>query len=81
MALINAAAVILATIFAVLAVVFGIASSMSLGATDPKERKDATISAFWSLFMFAACAAAILSLTGCQAAKTIIDTCRDGLCR
>lgn len=66
MAVVNALGVVLSTAFAVMAIIFGVASSMSLGASDPKERKDATISAFWSLVMFAFCAAAILSLTGCS---------------
>lgn len=62
-------------------VIFSVASMMSLCSSDLTERKDATISAFWSLVVFALCCAAILTLSGCQAAKTIIDTCRDGLCR
>ena len=73
--------VISATVAILLAGLFAAASTMSLGSTDPRERRDATVSAFWSMIIIGLCAAAILSLTGCQAAKTAFDTCRDGLCR
>lgn len=55
-----------ATIMILLAALFGIASTLSLGSSDPRERKDATISAFWSVVLIGLCAAAILSLTGCS---------------
>jgi len=55
-----------ATIMILLAALFGIASTLSLGSSDPKERRDATISAFWSVVLIGLCAAAILSLTGCS---------------
>lgn len=66
MTLVSAIGVISAAAFALLAALFLVASSMSLGSSDPRERKDATISAFWSLVMVALCCAAILSLTGCS---------------
>lgn len=48
-----------------IAMVFGVASTMSLNSSDPIERRDATLSAFWSLVIIGLCAAAIVSLTGC----------------
>lgn len=65
MTLASAVGVVSIGFFALGAAIFLIASTMSLGSSDPKERKDATISAFWSLVMVALCAVAILSLSGC----------------
>ena len=73
--------VIAAVIMILLATLFGVASTLSLNSPDAAERKDATISAFWSVVTIGVCAALLVSLTGCQAAKTLVDTCRDGLCR
>lgn len=79
MTLTSAIGVISAAAFGLLASLFLVASSMSLGSSDARERKDATISAFWSLVMVALCCAAILSLTGCSTvAKCIL---RDGTSR
>ncbi len=73
MTLTSALGVISAAAFGLLASLFLVASSMSLGSSDPRERKDATFSAFWSLVMVACCAAAILTLTGCSTvAKCIV---------
>jgi predicted permease len=66
MTLTSAVGVIGAAIFGLTAFLFLVASGMSLGSSDDRERKDATISAFWSLVMVALCCAAILSLTGCS---------------
>lgn len=73
--------ILVASIVALFSALFGVASAMSIGASDPRERRDATVSAFWSFVTLALCAAAIVSLAGCQTARTIVDTCRDGLCR
>lgn len=74
-------AALIASVIALFSALFGVASAMSIGTNDPRERRDATVSAFWSLLTLALCAAAIVTLAGCQTAKTIIDTCQDGLCR
>lgn len=73
--------ILFASVIALFSALFGVASTMSLGTSDPRERRDATVSAFWSMLTLALCAAVIVTLAGCQSAKTIIDTCRDGLCR
>lgn len=73
--------VIFAVISMLLAALFGFASTLSLNSADAGERRDAVISTFWSLVIIGLCAALLTMLSGCQAAKTIIDTCRDGLCR
>jgi hypothetical protein len=72
---------LIVTIVATVSVVFFIASSSALNTPDIKDRRDAFVTAFWSLLTFGLCAFAFTLLTGCQAAKTIIDTCHDGLCR
>jgi len=74
----GAVGVITAGALALASAVFCVASSMSLGATDPKERQDAALSALWSLAALALCAAAILTLTGCA---SLYHACKDGLCR
>jgi hypothetical protein len=73
--------VIFAVITMLLASLFGVASTISLNSADAGERRDATISVFWSLVVVGLCTVLLFMLSGCQAAKTIIDTCRDGLCR
>lgn len=74
----GALGVLTAGALALASAIFAVASSMSLGSIDAKERKDAALSAFWSLVTLALCAAAILSLTGCA---TLYHACKDGLCR
>lgn len=74
----GALGVITAGALALASAVFCVASSMSLGASDPKERQDAALSALWSLVALALCAAAVLALTGCA---TVYHACKDGLCR
>lgn len=69
--------VVSATIVILLAALFGIASTLSLGSSDPRERRDATVSAFWSVVMIGLCAAAIISLTGCMSAKELACLARD----
>ena len=58
--------ILFASVIALFSALFGVASTLSLGSSDPKERRDATISAFWSVVLIGLCAAAILSLTGCS---------------
>lgn len=81
MTLAGALGVISAGALALASAVFCVASSMSLGATDPKERRDATISALWSLITLALCAAAILTLTGCMSLKEMECLARDNTSR
>lgn len=65
--------VLVASAVAIFSALFGVASAMSLGTSDPRERHDATVSAFWSFVTIALCAAAIVSLTGCSTvAKCIV---------
>ena len=63
------------------AAVFCIASGSAMNTDDIKDRRDAFVTTLWSLVTLGLCAFALTLMTGCQAAKTIIDTCRDGLCR
>jgi hypothetical protein len=72
---------IIASVIAVLAALFGIASGLAHGSTDPVERRQAILSAFWSLVVFALSALVIVSLTGCSTGRALYDACRDGLCR
>jgi hypothetical protein len=51
---------------AISASLIGVASVVARQTDDAAERKDATVMAFWSLIVFALCAAAILSLSGCS---------------
>lgn len=81
MTLSSAVGVITATALALASAVFCVASSMSLGATDPRERKDAAISALWSLITLTLCAAAILTLTGCMSLKEMECLARDNTSR
>lgn len=69
--------ILFATISILLAVLFGIASTLSLGSPDPAERRDATISAFWSMATIGLCAALIVSLSGCMSAKELACLARD----
>lgn len=57
--------VLVASLIAVCSAMFGVASAMSLGTSDERERRDAAVSSFWSFVTLALCAAAILTLTGC----------------
>lgn len=66
LAIIKAAAALFAGVLAISAVLMGLASGLARNTTDPVERKDATITAFWSLIVFALCAGAIVSLSGCS---------------
>ena len=66
MTLIKAAAALLVGILAIFAALLGIASQSARDTEDPRERRDATVTAFWSLVVFALCAAAILTLSGCS---------------
>lgn len=81
MTLISALSVSAAAAFGLLAALFLVASSMSLGSSDAGERKDATVSAFWSLVMVALCCAAILSLTGCATLQYAECIARDNTAR
>jgi Na+/proline symporter len=81
MTLTSALGVIGAGVFGLAAALFLVASSMSLGSSDAAERKDATVSAFWSLVMVALCCAAILTLTGCATLKYAECIARDNTAR
>jgi hypothetical protein len=72
---------IIASVVAGLAALFCVASGMAHGSTDPVDRRQALLSAFWSLVVFALCALVIVSLTGCSTGRALYDACRDGLCR
>jgi uncharacterized membrane protein len=78
---VKALAAILASLVAVLAALLCIASGLAHGSTDPVERRQAILSVFWSLVVFALCALVIVSLTGCSTGRALYDACRDGLCR
>lgn len=65
-------------VIAICAAFLGVASAVARQTNDPQERHDATITAFWSLVVFAACAGAILTMSGCS---TLYHACKDGLCR
>lgn len=73
--------VLVASIIAIFSALFGVASAMSLGTSDDRERRDATISAFWSFVTLALCAAAILTLTGCASIKEVECLARDNTSR
>lgn len=73
--------ILAATVVALLAALFGLASGAARNTTDPIERKYATQSAFASLVIFTLCAAAIVSLAGCADGRALYHACRDGLCR
>lgn len=78
----GALGVISAAALALASAVFAVASSMSLGSVDAKERQDAALSALWSLITLALCAAAILSLVGCSTvAKCIVLDNTSNPCR
>ncbi len=70
-------AALLAGVLAICAGLIGVASGVARDTRDPVDRKDATITAFWSLIIFALCAAAILSLSGCMSAKELACLARD----
>lgn len=72
---------LVAGIIAIFSALFGVASAMSLGTSDDRERRDATISAFWSFVTLALCAAAILTLTGCASIKEVECLARDNTSR
>lgn len=77
MTALKATGMALAVIVCLISALFGIASSLSLGSSDVSERKDATISAFWSFVTLALCAAAIVSLSGCSTLKYAECIARD----
>jgi purine-cytosine permease-like protein len=77
----KALGVMAATIVALFAMLLGLASGLAHGSTDPIERRQAALTAFWSLVVFALCALVIVSLTGCSTGRALYDACRDGLCR
>jgi hypothetical protein len=72
---------IIASVVAGLAALFCVASVIAHGSADPVERRQAVLSAFWSLAVFAFCVVAIISLVGCSTGRALYDACRDGLCR
>lgn len=53
-------------LIAVFAILLGVASVIARKSDDPQERRDATVTAFWSLVVFAICAGSILTLSGCS---------------
>lgn len=69
--------ILFASVIALFSALFGVASTMSLGTSDPGERHDAAVSAFWSMLTLALCAAAIVSLSGCMSAKELACLARD----
>lgn len=73
--------ILLATVVGLLAALFGLASGVSHGSSDPIERLYAARSAFWSALIFMLCAGLIVSLTGCAGGSALYHACRDGLCR
>lgn len=77
MILLKAVVAIAAGVIAICAALLGIASGVARSTTDPAEKRDATITAFWSLCVFAICAGAILSLSGCMSAKELACLARD----
>jgi len=77
MLLMKAMAAIFAGLLALCAALLGLASGIARGTTDPAERRDATITAFWSLVVFVFCAGAILTLSGCMSAKELECLARD----
>jgi hypothetical protein len=81
MIVLKAIGIISAAAVAMLASLFVIASGLAANTLDPVERRMAAETVLGGLITIAVCAAIILSLSGCQAARTIADTCRDGLCR
>lgn len=74
-------ATLIASMVALFSALFGVASTMSIGTSDPQERRDATVSAFWSLLTLALCAAVIVTLTGCMSAKELECLARDNTSR
>lgn len=58
-------AALLAGVIGIFAGLLAVASSMASNSTDHDERRDATVTALWSIIVFALCAGAIVSLTGC----------------
>ena len=77
MTLLKAIVAISAGVIAICAALLGVASGMARDTTDPAERRDATITAFWSLIVFVLCAGAILTLSGCMSAKELACLARD----
>jgi cytosine/uracil/thiamine/allantoin permease len=80
-----AATKLLGVIFAVtsmlLAALFGFASTLSLNSPDARERRDATISAFWSLVVIGLCAVLLITLCGCMSVKELSCLARDNTSR
>lgn len=74
--------ILFASVVALFSALFGVASTMSLGSSDPRERRDATVSAFWSMLTLALCAAVIVSLAGCSTvAKCVVLDNTSNPCR
>jgi predicted permease len=81
MIFIKTAGILAAGFVAIIAALFCLASSLSYHDADDVEREHVLFTTFWGLVVFALCAGAIVSLSGCQAAKTVFDACADGVCR
>lgn len=81
MILLKVLVAIVAGVIGLFAALFGLASGVARNTSDPVERKHATFTAFWSLIVFALCAGAIVTLSGCSDARALYHACRDGLCR
>lgn len=74
-------AALAAGIIALTAVLLGVASAVARRSDDASERRDASITGLWSLVVFALCAAAILTLTGCSTLKYAECVARDNTSR
>lgn len=74
-------AALAAGIIALTAVLLGVASAIAHSSDDSAERRDAVITGLWSLVVFALCAAAILTLTGCMSARELACLARDNTAR
>lgn len=74
-------AALAAGIVALTAVLLGVASAVAHSSDDAAERRDAVVTGLWSLIVFALCAAAILTLTGCMSAKELACLARDNTSR
>ena len=79
--LLKAFGILVSVIIAILAMLFVIASGLAINNTDSAEQRDAMQTALTGLVVFALCAFAILSLSGCEAARAIMDACKSGDCR
>jgi multisubunit Na+/H+ antiporter MnhB subunit len=73
--------VLIASVIGLFAALFGVASAMSLGTEDDRERREAASAALWSFVTLALCAAAILTLAGCATFKEVECLARDNTAR